>query len=274
MYDNRSADLPEPFTNRATGTGTYSVYPDDLPRPISDTSEAVVVTPVRVQAELSCSLTPNYAAVQDTVACVLEVSNRSTLSICNVTLKIPSLSEYLAVSDLRANGVTPPSGHDLHSGVIIPFIAAGGEAQVTFQATVLPGIPDQVEMCAHLAYTCVINENPLTREMHAEPLTLQVVKPGLEIKKRVDKHQVWQDGEVVTYRVMACNNGNHPVENLVVTDSLPKGMSYLPYSTCIGCGEPINANPADGIAVGDLPAHSCLWVQYRVTVAIKPEKEL
>ena len=65
--------------------------------------------------------------------------------------------------------------------------------------------------------------------------------------KSVDK-QFANVNDIITYTTTLTNNGNTLASNIVFTDAIPSGTSFIPNSVTVNGNILPNVNPASGIA--------------------------
>ncbi|MGL6106725.1 DUF11 domain-containing protein, partial [Romboutsia sp.] len=71
-------------------------------------------------------------------------------------------------------------------------------------------------------------------------------------------------GDIITYTISIPNNGNVDALNVVLSDTVPNGTSYVPNSLQVD-GNPIGGTPAS-INVGTVPAGGTSIVTFKVQV--------
>ena len=85
--------------------------------------------------------------------------------------------------------------------------------------------------------------------------------------KSANKVVVTQNGEEVQYTLTVRNIGNVLLTDVIVTDIIPSGMTYVPNSTIIGANPPINDSPVDGVNIGSLAVGATQTVKFSVSVS-------
>lgn len=99
-------------------------------------------------------------------------------------------------------------------------------------------------------------------------ITFDIVPDPIPIIKKVSKTAA-KVGDVLTYTLTIPNNGLYPASNVVITDPIPAGTSYVPGSTSSSVpftGDPTSTiNLTNPIAVGET-----VTVTYQVTVDTLP----
>jgi uncharacterized repeat protein (TIGR01451 family)/fimbrial isopeptide formation D2 family protein len=210
------------LTNRAEAT--WSSLPGPVPGdrdygPISDTT--TVHTPLATG--LSKSVAPPTATVGSQV-------------VFSITLPDPPIGAVLhnvvftdvVDSRLRIDAVSPNAAF---SGQVVTatFATIPTYTQVTIFITAT--VRDLITVTAGMQITDVAvfdyRDNPYG-PISSNPVTITVAEPNVTLDKSV---QVPRDplgaGDIVTYTLVLSNNGTWPAYDLVVTDSLPAGLSFV-----------------------------------------------
>ncbi|MDR4458885.1 DUF11 domain-containing protein, partial [Bacillus tropicus] len=73
-------------------------------------------------------------------------------------------------------------------------------------------------------------------------------------------------GDIITYNISLQNNRTVPATNIVLTDPIPNGTTFIPNSVTInGISQP-NTNPSTGITVGTLDPTEAATITFQVQV--------
>ena len=111
-----------------------------------------------------------------TVKYAITIENYSKKAITDVTIKDPTLSCFLSVSNLRLNGAPVPDSQDLFSGVVIPFMPSLSGARVTFDACLLPGAPCRITNVAEAAYCYPFDGNSAVSRIRSCETAFEILK--------------------------------------------------------------------------------------------------
>lgn len=210
------------------------------------------------------------ATVGDTVTYTLQVNNGGNVA-ANVTLtdNIPSGSSYVAGS-FRLNG-NVIAGANPATGVNLGSLAAGSANTVTFQVLVtsLPTPPTLVDQATASYSFNSPDGRTITGTVASNTLTIPVTLPNVTAVKSASVSDV-AVGETFTYTVVTTNGGIQPINNVILTDSLPAGTIFVPGSVTVRGTVVASANPNSGISVGTLTAGSSATVTFQVTVQSLP----
>jgi len=210
------------------------------------------------------------ATVGDQVTYTLQVVNGGNVA-ANVTISdnIPSGSTYVAGS-FRVNG-TVIAGANPVTGVNLGSLAAGSTTTITFQVLVtnLPTPPTLVDQATAPYSFISADGRTITGTVVSNTLTIPVTLPNVTVVKNATVTDV-AVGETFTYSVVTTNGGIQTISNVVLTDSLPAGLNFVPGSVVVRGASLPAANPASGIALGTLTAGSSATVTFQVNVQSLP----
>lgn len=240
---------PEAFVNTASAAGRY-VCPAGCSGDITAVSEPVTVEVVDVSVDKTVS--PACVRVGQSVRYTITVCNRSSVAATYVKVTDPEIEDLLDVDTIYVNG-QPVLGGCLSRGIRIPGLGAGCCASITFDAVVREGSTGPITNTAYAQFefestACAV----AAQTVASAEVVLSVVVPGLTLTKEADRCSVSPEENVVTFILTATNTGTCAVENVVVTDILPTGLSYVANSTSVNGDDPVNLNPATGISLGTL----------------------
>lgn len=241
-------DPPTALTNTASAVGRYACS-SGCSGDITAVSEPVVTEIVDVT--LDKTVYPTCVRTGQTVHYTITACNHSSLAASQVRIIDPNIERLLDVGTIYYNG-QPISG-SLACGIVIPGIGAGCCACLTFDAVVPEGTTGNITNTAYAEFEFDSSVCGVTRAAAASnEAVISVVAPSMEIVKTSDRCAVTPEENVITFTLKVHNTGTCPINNLVVTDVLPVGLTYVPGSTSINGDNPTNLNPAAGIPLGTL----------------------
>ncbi len=230
---------PNPIPNTATAAFTYTVDPTD---PNGASGNATSNTPsVQVNAALVSTVKTadvDFAAPGDIITYTLQLTNNGNVPANNVVItdQIPVGTTLVPGSVTGANG-NPPT-------MTLPApIAAGGSATVTFQVQVdqtpIPN-PNPLVNSATAAFNYTVdpaNPNGAAGTSESNVVSTQVNGAIVDTLKAVDKAFA-EPGDVLTYTFTLTNSGNVPADNVIITDTIPAGTTFVPGSVTGAIGAP------------------------------------
>ena len=263
-----NSNVTAPITNRAIADYTYRTAQGQMVRETAVSNDSLVQIP-SVRPAFQKTVSPASARPGDTLLYTLTFSNTASVPLNDVVIRDASLPDSLTVGSLRLNGAAVPAGQTLQTGIQVGTVAAGtGRAVITFSGLIGADAPDTLSNTASASYAYTVSGASYTGQISSNTASATVLNGALEVSKTADKQVVVCSGETVTYTVTVTNTGNVALTGVTVTDPLPQGMTYLPYSTVVGSGTAINRSPENGIPVGTLAAGQSISVQFRVTVCL------
>ena len=254
------SDPPTPFTNTASVSGQYHCSATCRGE-ITAVSEPVVTEIVDVALDKTVS--PTCTRAGQTVHYTITVCNRSSVPVSQVLVTDPDIERKLNVGDIYYNG-RKVCGGSLCRGILIPGLGAGCCAAITFDAAIPEGTTGEITNTAYAEFEFDSAVCGQTQAATASNETvLNVVSPSLEITKEAAPCAVTPEEPVITYTLTVHNTGTCPIEDAVVTDVLPAGLTYVPGSTSVNGGTLVDRNPATGIHLGLLEADENAVVTFR-----------
>jgi uncharacterized repeat protein (TIGR01451 family) len=233
------------ITNTASVTGSNVLDPPDDPTPVCPDGSTPVggvctTTPEPRDTELSLTKTAEdvnggYLVVGDAVLYTLQVTNTGTYTAYNVTVTddLPDQVTCQAVS-----GDSPPFGGcddplvwsipslatDTTASLYITVtINEGGEGQTITNTGSVTGtnVPDPPEdpdpVCP--------DGSPPDPDTGECP-TMPVQSADLAVSKGVDDASP-DEGDTIVYTINVTNNGPHSTTGVVISDTLPGGVTYV-----------------------------------------------
>ncbi|MDD4715009.1 MAG: hypothetical protein PHT34_00440 [Oscillospiraceae bacterium] len=253
------------FQNTAAVSGHYSACSSSVGGTVTDVSSRVKTNVIWLR--VTKTVDPVCARKGDTVTFTIVVDNESTLPVTSVLVQDSGAYALFSVSNIRLNGARVSEGN-LLTGVPIPEIGPGRRAEVAFDARIGEDVPASLLNTATVLYTYDADGQSSTASVSSNPAELSVIDPGIKIAGTADKSVVSGSGDVVSYTLTVTNTGNMPLSNVVVTDTLPAGMTYVKKTTRINGEPPVNANPVEGLFLGNLEPKGTCTVQFSAKVGI------
>ena len=77
-------------------------------------------------------------------------------------------------------------------------------------------------------------------------------------------------GDTITFTSSVTNTGNTTANNIVFTDTIPNGTAFVPNSFKINGVTVPNANPQNGINIGNLNANASITLSFQVNITTLP----
>lgn len=271
-YKANVTSLPssQQISNTANAAFTFqSVAGGDIITGVipSNTVNTPVYAPVLTMTK---SANTANASVGSTVTYTILVANSGSIgATTTLTDNIPAGSTFVPNS-FTVNGVVQP-GANPAVGVPIGLVPAGGSRTVTFQVLVnaLP-TPPQLTDQATAAYSYSPPDGrTLNGSAASNTLVLPVSLPNVTTAKSVNRTATTV-GDTVTFTSVLSNSGVAAVTNVVFTDPIPPGSSFVAGSVTVnGVAQPSSV-PSAGISVGTIAPSSSVTVVFQVLVNALP----
>ncbi|MFB0840635.1 DUF7507 domain-containing protein [Paenibacillus oleatilyticus] len=268
-----------------TATVAFSANVTSLPTPavlnnqssVSFTSGAfsavtfsnTVSTPV-YQAIFNAAKSANTvnATVGDTVVYTIQLNNTGNIG-ASVTLSdtIP-VGTTLVPNSVLLNG-SPVPGADPSAGIPLGIVTAS--ATVTF-SVVIDSLPPSQRLSnqASGTYTFTIPDGRSSSGTFTSNTNIvSVSAPNISVAKSSASTDAVV-GDTVVYSIVTTNSGIENVNNVILTDSIPAGTSFVPGSVTVNGTPRPAATPTAGISLGTIAPGTSSTVAFSVTVNTLP----
>ncbi len=203
----------------------------------------------------------------ETARQTVTITNNSQVALYNLFFKdtLSQGASYVAGS-VAVNGVSQPS-YDLVAGFPLPDLAVGQAISVSYTIRANdPMTVSPVTNFATLAYT--VNDparGPVNFSEDTNTISLPVVSNRITVVKSVDK-TVAAKGDNLHYTSVITNTGTLNKINLVFTDQIPVGTTFVAGSVRINGVSYPSYNPQNGFALPDIAPGAAVNVEFDVTV--------
>ncbi|MGE6309716.1 DUF7507 domain-containing protein [Bacillus cereus] len=270
LFQVRVTSIPQinPISN--TSTIEYEYTLPNRP-PITETIiSAAAVTEIN-HANLTSNKTVDlaFATVGDTLTYTITLNQTGNVSANDVIIQdiIPQGTTFIENS-IIVNGETLPGVNPI-SGIPIGTIIVGESAIASFQVTVtsIP-TPNELNNQAITTFKYIVNPNnlPVTNTTTTNTVTTTVQNDNVVAIKSVNATNALPS-QTLTYTITISNSGNVTIEDLLAIDTVPVDTTFVTSSVTInGINQP-NANPENGITLGNLAPNESVIITFQITIS-------
>ncbi|PEF19976.1 DUF11 domain-containing protein [Bacillus cereus] len=259
-----STPVQNPIANSATASYTFITDPN-APIVSRNVTSNTVFTTINTATILSLKqVDKSFSRIGDTLTYTVALTNNGNSSAQNVifTDTVPSGTTFIA-NTFSINGV-PQSEADPSNGVNIGIITAGTTVTVSFQVTVT-SLPTENPIVNFSSTSYQLVSPPDSETSISNPVSTQIKEAILSMTKN-ESVSFADIGQTAFYTTSITNIGNTDATNIVFTDALPSGLTFVPNTLTVdGVLQP-NANPNTGVLLATLPPNEIYSIVFQVTV--------
>lgn len=259
-----STPVQNPIANSATASYTFIADPN-APIVSRNVTSNTVFTTINTATILSLKqVDKSFSRIGDTLTYTVALTNNGNSSAQNVifTDTVPSGTTFIA-NTFSINGV-PQSEADPSNGVNIGIITAGTTVTVSFQVTVT-SLPTENPIVNFSSTSYQLVSPPDSETSISNPVSTQIKEAILSMTKN-ESVSFADIGQTAFYTTSITNIGNTDATNIVFTDALPSGLTFVPNTLTVdGVLQP-NANPNTGVLLATLPPNEIYSIVFQVTV--------
>ncbi|MED2491780.1 DUF11 domain-containing protein [Bacillus thuringiensis] len=259
-----STPVQNPIANSASASYTFIADPN-APIVSRNVTSNTVFTTINTATILSLKqVDKSFSRIGDTLTYTVALTNNGNSSAQNVifTDTMPSGTTFIA-NTFSINGV-PQSGADPSNGVNIGTITAGTTVTVSFQVTVT-SLPTENPIVNFSSTSYQLVSPPDTETSISNPVSTQIKEAILSMTKN-ESVSFADIGQTAFYTTSITNVGNTDATNIVFTDVLPSGLTFVPNTLTVNGVLQPNANPNTGVLLATLPPNEIYSIVFQVTV--------
>lgn len=278
---------PNPVPNTGTVNYAYTVIPGNPNAYVNAVSTNTVYTQINSggfpanRGSFNKTVSPSYSTIGDTLTYTVVMINSGNTTVNNTYFidTIPNgttfVNDSLYVNGLQQIGASPAPPTGFFLGSLGPSAVKTIEFQVVVNT--LPTI-NPLENQGKATYTFTVDPSFPDVETGANVSSLaltQVNQGSINFNDggftKVANRSYSTLGNTIVYTLTLRNTGNVTVNNVVVTDTIPNGTSFVPDSVFVDGGNQPGATPEPpGITVGSIGPNAQSIVIFRVLVTTLP----
>ncbi len=254
--------------NQALTSYTYIVDPSQPP--VTATSSSNTINTAVVDASLSAIKNTDslVQSTNGTITYTVVVRNNGNTTANAVTLTdlVPEGTAFIPNS-VTINSVSVPNANP-NVGILLNSIAPSEIVTVTFQALVqsIP-IVNPISNTARIDYTFIADPAApiVSRTITSNPVFTQISDANILSLKAVNAQQA-TTGDILTYTITLENTGNIPATNLIFSDTIPQGTTFVENSFTLNGTAIPSANPNVGVALPTLAANAIHLISFQILI--------
>lgn len=251
---------------------SYTVDPNGAPATTS-TSTNIVTNPVLdAMITIIKSVDQTLVTLGDTITYTTILTNSGNTNATNITFTdlIPDGTTFITDS-VTIDGITQ-IGLNPNTGITIGAIAPNNSISIAFQVTATSTpVQNPIANSASASYTFIAHPNApiVSRNVTSNTVFTTINTATILSLKQVDK-SFSRIGDTLTYTVTLTNNGNSSAQNVIFSDTMPSGTTFIANSFSINGVSQSGADPSNGVNIGPITAGSTVTVSFQVNVASLP----
>lgn len=164
----------------------------------------------------------------------------------------------LQVGSVKREELNPFEGFDLS----VTIGGSGGEVEISYNILV-DELPQVEEITSQTTIVATISQNEYTLTSPIGKLTL--LNNDVVMLKSANTTAV-KSGDEITYTITITNSGKLDNTELIFTDNIPTGTTFIADSVKVNSQARVGENPQNGISLPDLPANGEISVEFSVRV--------
>jgi len=250
------------LTNQSTLTSKITL-PDDSTEDVttlSNESNTEYMTGSFLKVK---SASKTFVKPSDEIEYTIVLTNNSDYDITDITFKDTISSDAQIVAGSVTIDDTEYASYDPTVGFEVPDIATTASTTIKYKAQVVASpVGNVVSNTATITYS--VNEISDLEE-NTNTVSLPISNNSIVLTKTSDKSAVIA-GQTLTYQITIENTGNITNTDLIFTDPLPSGVTFVADSVKVDDVPKAGADPVAGFALDDLVPSAKFVVTFDVTV--------
>ncbi|MFA2566625.1 DUF7507 domain-containing protein [Bacillus wiedmannii] len=251
---------------------SYTVDPSAAPVTTSTSTNSVTNPVLDAMITMIKSVDQTLVTLGDTITYTTLLTNSGNTNATNITFTdlIPDGTTFV-LDSVTINGITQ-IGLNPNTGITIGSIAPNSSIAIAFQVTATSTpVQNPIANSASASYTFITDPNaPIVSRNVTSNTVFTTINTAIILSlKQVDK-SFSRIGDTLTYTVALTNNGNSSVQNVIFSDTMPSGTTFIVNSFSINGVPQSGADPSNGVNIGPITAGSTVNVSFQVNVDSLP----
>ncbi|QWH11375.1 DUF11 domain-containing protein [Bacillus mycoides] len=259
---------PNPIQNSASLQYSFIADPS-LPALVRNATSNIVTTQINTATIVANKLTStNFADVGDSITYATVLTNNGNIPATNVIFTDVIPSGTLFIPDSVAIDNVPVANVNPANGISLGTIGANSSRTVSFQVNVpaIPSInPITNQSGTTFQYTYDPSKPAVMQMTSSNTVQTTINNATVAATKSADK-QFANVNDIITYTTTLTNNGNILASNVIFTDVIPNGTSFIPNSVTVNGNILPNTNPANGIAIDPINPNANTIISFQIKV--------
>lgn len=208
-----------------------------------------------------------FLTAGDSATQTITLTNNSDIAITDITFTdtLTGPATFTA-GTVTVNG-TSESTYDITTGFTVPDIAAGDSAIITYEITANKDIDaTTITNTATIAYTVddpTAGSTDYTEDTNT--VTIDAISGAITVTKSANKDYA-VSSDTIEYTIVVENTGTLTKTNLVFTDTIPTGTTFVTGSVTVDGTSQASYDPSTGFSLDDLDAGDSTTIVFEVTV--------
>lgn len=229
----------------------------------SNPTVTMYMTDALVKTKVSAK---QFAFASDEIIQTITLSNNADYAVTNMQIKETiTTGANFKTGSVTING-TPRTDFNIVQGFTLPDSIPTGGAPVEIGYTLVVGASpfpaNEVTLSTHLKYS-VSGTQGLEEDL--TPVTIQLIDEDITLTKVATPTAV-VSGQKITFINIVKNNGNQTNTEVMFSDPMPEGASFVTGSVLINDVEKPDLNVEDGFQLPDLAPNGEVKVAFEVLV--------
>ena len=192
------------------------------------------------------------------------ITNNLNTNITNITIKdILGAGAKFVEGTLKVGSESYPNDNPI-TGATLPVTIGGQGGEMTFSYEVAVDDPAEVETFVNQS-NVQFEISGTQYNVYSNEVSVHILDNQVYLLKTADKTIV-KPKDVVTFTIRITNDGGLENTNMMFSDPLPTGVTFVGGSVKIDDEVKVDLNPTTGFALSNLAAGGQIKVEFQVTI--------